>query len=86
MSDLSNPPAAAPKGRFLRMEDLAVGKSRPGRPPMRGELGLSQATINRLHREGQFPPKHRLSKRCVGWWESDIEAWKASREKVRRDL
>ncbi|WP_240502092.1 helix-turn-helix transcriptional regulator [Sphingomonas panacis] len=45
--------------------------------------GLSSATINRLHRRNEFPAKRQLSERCVGWWEQDIAAWKASRPDVR---
>jgi prophage regulatory protein len=67
MSDMSNPPIAAPSGRLLRMKDVVA------------ETSLSQATINRLHRTGQFPPKVQISANCVGWWESHIEAWKAER-------
>ena len=43
------------------------------------ETGLSQATINRKHRAGEFPRKRRLSAAAVGWWQSDIDAWKADR-------
>ncbi|MBX3562935.1 MAG: AlpA family phage regulatory protein [Sphingomonas sp.] len=82
MSDMSNPPAAAPSGRFLRMRDLAIGKPRPGAEPTQGALGLSQATINRLHREGKFPRKVELSPNCIGWWESEILAWKAERQRA----
>lgn len=60
-------------GRFLRMEDLATTRSGAGL------LGLSKATINRLHRDGDFPRKRRLTARCVGWWESEIIAWQRSR-------
>lgn len=81
MSDMSNPPQAAPSGRFLRMKDLAIGIARRGETPTQGIVGLSQATINRLHREGKFPPKVQLSEGCVGWWESEILAWKAGRER-----
>lgn len=55
------------RGRFLRMVDVV------------DQVSLSAPTINRLHRRGEFPAKVRISERAIGWWESDIEAWKASR-------
>lgn len=64
------PPAPAPQGRFLSMKDVVEDSS------------LSQATINRLHRRGQFPRKRKLSANRVGWWESDYLAWKADRDRA----
>lgn len=73
MNAISHPVAGAnPHGRFLRMPDVEA------------ETGLKVATINRMHRRGEFPPKRQLSPRCVGWWESDIAAWKAARARVDR--
>lgn len=62
--------SSRPRGRFLRMPDVV------------GEVKLSAPTINRLHRTGQFPKKVRLGARAVGWWESEIDAWKAARTRV----
>lgn len=59
-----------PRGRFLRIDDVAA------------TIGLSRATINRLHRAGNFPAKVRISANGTGWWESEIEAWKATRARV----
>lgn len=59
-------------GRFLRMAQVVA------------DLRLSQATINRLHRRGEFPTKVRISPGATGWWEADIEAWKADRQRVHR--
>ncbi|MGN6270911.1 MAG: helix-turn-helix transcriptional regulator [Sphingomonas sp.] len=59
-----------PSGRFLRMPDVVA------------EVGLSQATINRLHRAKEFPLKVRIAPNAIGWWESDIRAWKASRARA----
>jgi prophage regulatory protein len=59
-----------PRGRFLRMPQVAAA------------IGLSAPTINRMHRQGEFPPKVRIGAQAVGWWESEIEAWKASRARV----
>lgn len=62
--------AREPRGRFLRIKDVAA------------DIGLSQATINRLHRNGDFPRKVRLGGNSIGWWESEIRAWKASRARL----
>ena len=40
---------------------------------------LSAATIKRLIRRGIFPKSIRLSSRAVGWLESDVDEWIASR-------
>jgi len=45
-------------------------------------LGLSKSTIYRLLAEGHFVTPIRLSARAVGFLESDIDAWLASREIV----
>lgn len=67
---MTSSPVADQSGRFLSMEDVV------------GEIKLGQATINRLHRRGEFPRKRQLSDRCVGWFESEISAWKAARSEV----
>jgi prophage regulatory protein len=59
-------------GRFLRIAEIAA------------DLGVSERTINRLHRAGKFPPKVRISTNATGWRETDIERWKAEREPVER--
>ncbi len=59
-------------GRFLRMPDVVAS------------VGLSTATINRLHRLGQFPRKRRLSTNSIGWWEDDIKDWMNSRPMVEQ--
>jgi prophage regulatory protein len=61
------PAADAPSGRFLRMADIVA------------DSGLSQATINRLHRRGDFPTKVILGPCSTGWWESEYQAWKVTR-------
>jgi prophage regulatory protein len=37
--------------------------------------GLSRSTLYRKIQEGTFPRALRISARCTGWRESDIEAW-----------
>lgn len=58
--------------RFLRL------------PEVKAEVGLSRATIYRMIAREEFPRHHQLSARCVGWYESQIAAWKAQRLPARR--
>lgn len=51
-------------GRLLKMDDV------------RRETSLHRATIYRQIQAGTFPRPVRISANRVGWWESDIEAWK----------
>ncbi|MGE5564329.1 MAG: helix-turn-helix transcriptional regulator [Bacillota bacterium] len=37
--------------------------------------GLTRSTLYRKLHEGTFPKPVRLSPRCVGWQESEIDAW-----------
>nr|WP_281422934.1 AlpA family phage regulatory protein [Thaumasiovibrio subtropicus] len=41
--------------------------------------GLSRATINRLRKEGSFPPHINLGARAVGWFEHAITEWLQAR-------
>lgn len=59
-------------GRLLPMKEVTA------------ETSLHRATIYRLEADGLFPQRHRISRGRVGWWESDIAAFKASREVVAR--
>lgn len=45
-------------------------------------LKLSRSTIHRLIKTGQFVAVRRLSAHTVGFLESDIDAWVASREVI----
>ena len=47
-----------------------------------GRTGLSSPTIWRLERTGQFPARVQLAPNSVGWFESDVEAWLVSRQRV----
>lgn len=69
MLDTSNPPLAspAPDDRilpWLKVRDIA---------------GISRTTAWRLQNIGDFPRPVMLSPGRVGWRESDIRAWRASR-------
>jgi len=37
--------------------------------------GLSRSTLYRKLQLGTFPSQVRISERCVGWRESDLEHW-----------
>ena len=37
--------------------------------------GLSRSTLYRKIERGSFPAQVRISDRCIGWRESDIERW-----------
>ena len=53
-------------------------------------VGFSRSTAWRLQRAGDFPKPVQLSPGRVGWWESELTAWKTARSaggapfKVRR--
>ncbi|WP_294302794.1 AlpA family transcriptional regulator [uncultured Sphingomonas sp.] len=55
------------RGRFLRIDDTIA------------TTGLSRATVYRYIKEGDFPKQRQLTRRCVGWWESDVLAWLEAR-------
>ena len=44
-------------------------------PTVRQRTGLGRSTIYTRIAHGKFPRPIRLSERCVGWLEHDIEAW-----------
>ena len=47
--------------------------------------GLSKATIYRLLARGEFPPRVKLSPRCVGWRVAEVDAWLAARAGVHEE-
>ena len=57
----------APDGRYLRWKDVEFS------------TGISRTTAWRLQRDGEFPRPYLISRGRVGYRESEIEAWKASR-------
>ena len=48
-------------------------------PAVLEATGLSKATIYRLLAREEFPPRVKLSPRCVGWRVADVEAWLEAR-------
>jgi prophage regulatory protein len=37
--------------------------------------GLSRSTLYRKIEHGTFPKQVRISERCIGWREADVERW-----------
>jgi prophage regulatory protein len=59
--------SASAAGRFLRIDDVIAS------------TGLSRATIYRMMANSDFPRQHPLTKRCIGWWQSDVDTWLKAR-------
>ncbi len=38
-------------------------------------ISVSRSTLWRMEQKGELPPRRQISKRCVGWFESDIIQW-----------
>jgi prophage regulatory protein len=55
-------------GRLLKMKDVVE------------QTSLHRATIYRLEARGEFPKRRQITRGRVGWWESDVEAWKIQRQ------
>lgn len=49
------------------------------RPQVEQLVGLSRSTLYAMMAENTFPQPVKLSKRAVGWRESDVREWLASR-------
>jgi len=49
------------------------------RPEVEHLTGLSRPTLYRYIQQGQFPAPVKITKRAVGWRESDILEWMESR-------
>ena len=47
-------------------------------------LGVSFKVLDRLEAKGQFPKKIKISERAVGWLESEISNYIATRIVLRR--
>ena len=53
--------------RFLRRHDMLA------------RVGIPQATVYLMMQRGEFPRSYRITRRLVGWRESEIVDWMASR-------
>lgn len=49
---------------------------------VRDIAGISRSTAWRMQRVGDFPTPVTLSPGRVGWWESELTAWKGARRKT----
>ncbi len=45
--------------------------------------GMSRAGLYREAAKPGFPPKYRLTAKCVGWMHADLIAWLESRKEVQ---
>lgn len=54
-------------------------------PTVKGRTGLSRSTIYLRVSEGTFPKPVNLGARAVGWLESEIDGWLASRVEESRN-
>lgn len=55
--------------RILRRHDLLT------------KTGLSYPTLWRYERDGNFPQRIQLGPNSVGWFEDEVDAWLASRQR-----
>lgn len=65
---------AETKDKFLRL------------PEVKTRTGLSRSTIYALIGQEAFPRHVPLGLRCVGWLESEIDAWIVARAGSRRKI
>jgi prophage regulatory protein len=47
------------------------------------KTGLSRMTIYRLENRGEFPRRKQLSPNSVGWLESEVDEWIATRRSTK---
>ena len=53
-------------------------------PDVQKRTGLSRSTVYLRVSEGNFPRQIKLGPRCVGWLESEIDAWLDDKVKKNR--
>ncbi|MGF9759213.1 AlpA family phage regulatory protein [Microvirga sp. 0TCS3.31] len=51
-------------------------------PEVRQQTGLSRTTVRRKIRERDFPAPLKLTSHAIGWRQSDVEDWLASRQRT----
>jgi predicted DNA-binding transcriptional regulator AlpA len=49
-------------------------------------IGLSESTIRRMIRAGEFPAAFRVSRQCVGFCSQEIDAWLEARKATRTEV
>ena len=52
-------------------------------PAVREKTGIGRDSIYRGAREGWFPKPIKLTERCSGWFEDEIDLWLKSRAEQR---
>lgn len=55
-------------------------------PEVKARTGLSRSSIYAYIKQGKFPHHIALGERSVGWYESEVDAWVASRQRVNRKV
>lgn len=70
---LNSTPIDPSRDRVLRLPDVKT------------RTGLSRSSIYAYIKEGKFPHHIALGERSVGWYESEVDAWVASRQRVNRN-
>lgn len=50
------------------------------KPEVLNITGLSEATVHRMEKAGQFPQRVKISAKRVGWRLSEIQEWVKSRQ------
>ena len=53
-------------------------------PELTEKVGLSRVSIWRLEAAGEFPQRRQITSKIVGWVESEVNDWIASRHRVSR--
>ncbi len=50
------------------------------------QIGLSRSSIYQMMSDGEFPLPIKLGRRAVGWLETDVHEWLASRQRIDQKL
>lgn len=72
--------AAIPSGPLWLEKESPMSDKILRRPDVERITGLARSTIYDWLHKGEFPKPVRLGARAVGWRESDVLAWVASRK------
>jgi prophage regulatory protein len=72
---LMTPTASQPLTYEVKMQGDRIIRE----PAVNDLTGLSRTTRWRLERQGKFPARRKLSDNAVGWLESEVRDWIASR-------
>lgn len=53
-------------------------------PELQNMLGISRGTLFNMRNSGDLPAPIKISSRCVGWLQSEIDEWLRSRPRAER--